>query len=131
MASFTFNIAKGRIVEFFLSANGGQIVLLEQAEADGVLKDYDTLAAILAAPGNVELAHASYARKTGVGGTVVFDDVLDEMIVNIQPQIWPALQGNPVVKALVCFDWRGEVIPLSGHDVAYTPDGCNARINFP
>ena len=131
MAAFTFNIAKGRIVELFLSAPGAQIVLLEQAQADAVLKDYDTLSAILANPGNVELAHASYARKVGIGGTVITDDVLDQGRIDLAPITWTALQGNPIVKALICFDWRGDVIPLTGHDWAITPDGSDLTLRFP
>jgi len=133
MSAFTFNIAKGRVVELFLSAPNGQVVLLTAAEADNVLKDYDTLSAILAAPGNVELAHASYARKTGVAGVVVIDDALDESRVDLSPQVWAGLQGSPVVKAIVCFQHAtsGIVIPLTGHDVVFTPDGSNFSLRFP
>lgn len=132
MAAFTFNIAKGRIVELFLSAARGQIVLLQQAESNSVLRDYDTLSAILASPGNVELAHASYARKTGLGATVVIDDVLDQMRVDIAPQTFAALQGSPVVKALVCYQEQvsGVVIPLTGHDWAVSPDGSDLLFRY-
>jgi hypothetical protein len=130
---FTFNIAKGRIVELALRAPNFQVVLLEAAEADAVLKDYDTLAALLAAAGNTELAHASYARKTGVAGTVIIDDTLDETRVDLPAQTWVSLSGNQIVKAIVCFQEvvSGLVIPLTGHDVAVTPDGSNFTLRFP
>lgn len=133
MAAFTFNIAKGRIVELFLRAPNGQAILLQTAESDSVLKDYDTLADLLASSGNVELAHASYSRKTGIAGVVVIDDALDETRVDISPVLWPGLSGSPIVKALMCYQHpaTGIVIPLTGHDVAITPDGGDVNLRFP
>lgn len=131
MAAFVFNVAKGRIAELFLSSAGGQIVLLEAAEADDVLRKYDTLNELLAASGNVELQHPSYARKTGIGGTVIVSDLTDEAEVSIPSQTFAALEGNPVKKALVCFDRNGVVIPLTCHDWPLVPDGSDATLRFP
>ena len=132
MSSFTFNIAKGRIVELFLSAPNGVVVLLESAQADSVLKKYATLNALLAG-GNTEAAHASYARKTGIGGTVIVDNAIDVADVVLPSQTWVALLGNPLVKALVCYQERvsGVIIPLTGHSIEVTPDGSNFTLNFP
>ena len=132
MAAFTFNVAKGRIVELFLRAPNGQVVLLEAAQPDNTLRDYDTLAALLAG-GNIELAHASYARKTGVSGTVIVDDALDQGRVDLAPQTWVALSGNPIVKGLVCYQEvvSGIVIPLVAFDLAVTPDGTDFTLRFP
>jgi len=132
VAAFQFNAAKGRVAELFLRAPNGVVVLLEAAEADSVLKDYDTLNDILAVPGNVELAHASYVRKTGIGGVVTIDNALDESRVDIAPVTWTALEGNPIVKALVCYQEvaSGIIIPLSGHDWPMTPDGSDLTLRF-
>ena len=67
----TFNIAKGREVEFYERvltndpANSALIMLLLQTGGDPLttLQDYDTLAALLAGPSN-EISVAGYARKT-------------------------------------------------------------------
>ena len=132
MAAFTFNIAKGRIVEFFLSAPGAHILLLEQAQSDAILKDYDTLSSLLANPANVEVFHPSYARKENVGGTVFIDDVLEQGRVDLPALTWVGLASpNPIVKVIVSFNWREAFIPLTCHDLAYTPDGSDLTVRWP
>lgn len=69
--AITFNIAKGREVEFYDRvlnndpANSALIMLLLQTGGDSLatLQDYDTLAALLAGP-STEISVAGYARKT-------------------------------------------------------------------
>ncbi len=134
MAAFAFNVAKGRIVEFFLSSSDGIVVLLEAAEVDAVLQDYDTLADLLAAAGNTEATDGSYARRTGVGATVIVDDVNDRVDVDVDDQTFTGLSGNPIVKAIVAFEEGpsdAQRIPFTGHDWVFTPDGSDATIRFP
>jgi len=69
MANAVFNVALGRINELHDRVVGNDpansalvIVLLKTAEADATLKDYTTLAALLAGA-NVEANFTNYARK--------------------------------------------------------------------
>jgi hypothetical protein len=68
MADVLANVAKGRFVEFYNrvksndpSTSAFVLVLLETAEADGTLIDYDTLSALLGGS-NTEAAFTNYAR---------------------------------------------------------------------
>lgn len=134
MADFIFNIAKAAFAEKFRdgAANGG-VLLLTAAEADAALKDHDDLAALLGATGNTEASDASYARKTGLTGTITVDDTNERVDVDIPDQTWTALAGAAIVDAEVFYDeggTDGTRIPLSNHDFAVTPDGSDVTIQF-
>ena len=64
MADEVFNIAKGAFAKKIrASASSVGILLLKTAESDATLRDYDTVAAILAGS-NTEADFTTYARKT-------------------------------------------------------------------
>ena len=140
MADIIFNQALGRLRTFADNAAGGVanagfvIVLLQAAEADATLRDYDDLAALLAAAGNTEADFTNYARKTVSGGsiTVTVDDTNDRVDIDIPDQTWTSAGGatnNTLVKLLVCYDpdttagTDADIIPISAHDFAVTTDG--------
>lgn len=142
MAEFVFNIALGRNVEFYNRvdtndpASSALIVVALKAsglESDAVLKDYDTLAAILAASSD-EATNEGYARKVLTDADLTAfspDDTNDRTDLDIADQTWSAVQatGGAWGKLLVCFDFDttsgtdSNIVPLSAADFAITPDG--------
>lgn len=134
MADFVFNIAKGAAAEKFRdgSANG-LMLLLTTAEADASMKDYDTVAALLAGT-PVEASDASYARKTGLTGSITVDDTNDRVDVDIPDQTWSSLAGSAIVDLVIAYEESASDsgrIPLTNHDFAVTPDGSDvtAEVN--
>ena len=83
MADHIFNRAKGAFAEMFRDgANNGIVLLLSTGAAEATMSDFDDIAAMLAgAP--VEVVDGSYARKTGLTGTVTVDDSNDRTDVDI------------------------------------------------
>lgn len=143
MADFVFNIAKGRVAEFYNrvdtndpSASALIIVILQTTglESDAVLKDYDTLSAILAAA-NDEPTNSGYARKTlddTALSAMTPDDTNDRMDIDIPDQTWTSVAaGTNWSKLLVCYDndtgagTDANIVPLTAHDFVVTPDGNN------
>lgn len=107
---FVFNIAKGRAGHYATlpAANDALIlVLLKNAglESDATLKDYDTLAAILAAA-NDECDFTGYTRRTLGSVTSAVDDTADAWEVDAAD---PATYTNTAAAqiagaAIVCYD---------------------------
>lgn len=143
MTDIVFNIAKGRVVEFYNRvksndpANSALVIVALKAtgiEADGTLQDYDTLAAILAAA-NDEATNTNYARKvltdSDLAALPAPDDANNRFDIDLPDQTWTAVEatGGAWAKLLVCYDGdttAGDdtnIIPLTGHDFAVTPDG--------
>lgn len=133
MANWISNIAKGRFAYYAtLPATNDAliIVVLEAAglEADATLKDYDTLAALLAGTTNEQ---TTMGRKTATGVTVTVNDATDLVDVDMDDLTWTAASGNAVGALLVCYDpdttagTDADLIPLSKHDFTITPDGVN------
>lgn len=132
MADFVFNNAKGRIRTFaeLAGANDGLVVVPIEAtgiEADGTLKDYDDLQSLLAGTSNEQ---TTLGRKTITSPlTVTIDDINDWVDIDAPDQVWTATAGNAVAALLWCYDpdttggTDGDIIPISKHDFAFTPDG--------
>ena len=137
MADGIFNIAKGAFVEKIRDVNAKiLVVLLQAANADATLADFNDLAALLADAGNTEATFTNYARKTGLTGTINVDDTNDRVDVSILDQTWTAAGGatnNTLVKLLVCYEESASDagrIPLSYHDFAVTTDGSDIVAQF-
>jgi hypothetical protein len=142
MADFVFNAAKGRIAEIVRRIDANEpadsalvIVALKATglEADATLRDYETLATLLAAT-NDEATNTGYERKLLTDTELVApvpDQVNDRMDVDIPDLLWTAVQatGGAWGKLLVCYDsdstggTDANIVPLTGHDFAVTPDG--------
>lgn len=143
MADGVFNIAKGRVGEFYARVDANDpansalvIVALKAAglEADATLQDYDDLAAILAAT-NDEATNTNYARKVLTDADLsapVPDDTNNRFDFDIPDPVWspgPTATGGAWGKLLVCYDpdtaagTDSSIIPLTHHDFAVTPDG--------
>lgn len=134
MADFIFNIAKGAFVEKVRdgAANLGMLLLIA-ADTDDAMRDTDTVTALLATGAN-EATDGSYARQTGITGTITVDDTNNRVDLDIPDQTFNSLAGAAITDAVVFYDEGGSDatrIPLTNHDFAVTPDGSNvtAQIN--
>lgn len=151
MADSVFNIAKGRVVELYNRVenndptNAALVVVALQAsglESHATLIDYDNLSALLAASNN-EATNSGYARKvltdSDLAALPAPDDTNNRYEVDIPDQTWSAVQatGGAWGALLICYDadtTGGDdtnIIPLTVHDFAVTPDGSDivAQIN--
>lgn len=152
MADFVFNVAKGRVRQYYDSVDSNLviatgpiqstansaliIVLLETTglEADATLKDHDDLAALIAGTSN-EPTGGTYVRKVLTDADIVAsaqDDTNDRLDLDIPDITWTALTttGNAAIsKLLVCYDGDttagtdANIVPLTAHDFVITPDG--------
>lgn len=140
MANFVFNIAKGRVAELYNRvdtndpANSGlTIVAINTAATDATLEDLDTLAAVLADGNTAEVTNTNYARKdlsdTSLDSFAA-DDIDDRVDLDIPNQTWSAIAaGDAWTDLVVCYnpditsDVDANIIPLTCHDFAVTPDG--------
>lgn len=142
MADGVFNIAKGRVVELVNRvdsndpANSALVVIALKAsgiESDATLQDYDTVAGILAAA-NDEATNAGYARIVLTDSdlaTPAPDDTNNRFDIDIPDPVWAAVAeaGGAWAKLIVVYDGDttggtdANLIPLTHHDFAITPDG--------
>lgn len=141
MADFVFNIAKGRVAELYNRvdsndpANSVLVILIlatSGIETDAVLKDVDTVTALVAGTTN-EVTNSGYARKTLTDADVVAfapDDTNDRVDIDIPDQTWTAVAaGDGWNDFVVAYDndsttgTDANVVPLTQHDFVVTPDG--------
>jgi len=133
-----FNIAKGRTAEKVADGANLIVVLLRAAQADGVLRDHDTLAALLAATGNTEANFTNYSRKTIANAALVLtvDNTNDRTSLDTADLSWASAGGatnNSLVKALVCEDVGGadtSRVPLLAYDYPYVTSGTALPLVF-
>ncbi len=140
MANFVFNVAKGRVAEFFNRVdqndptNSAIVVVAVVATAtDATMKDYDTLSDLLGDANVAEATNANYARKVLTDtdiAAVTPDDTNDLMQVTIADQTWSSVgAGDNWTDLILCYDGDttagtdANIIPLTCHDFAVTPNG--------
>lgn len=134
MAGFSFNVALGREVEFHNRVDGNDpansalvlVVLSSTAlDIDATLKDYDTLAAILAV--NDEADNVGYARivitDAGLAPYTV-DDTDDSITLPLADQTTAAITaGDSWAKLLICYDsdttagTDANIVPVKAFDI--------------
>lgn len=148
MANGVFNIARGKIGYYTddtlgLSAANSRlvVVVLQVAEADDTLNNYDTLGALLSGS-NTEAASTNYARKeiAAAGVTYSVDDTANTAKTVIDSdQTWTSVTqaaSESWVKLLVCWDGDNaagtdtNIIPLTYHDFSVTPNGGDITADF-
>lgn len=153
MSNFTFNVSLGREVEFHNRVDGNDpaasalvLVVLSTTglEADSVLKDYDTLAAILAA--NDEVDNTGYARKVLTDADIspyTVDDTNNSITLPLANQTWSTISaGDSWSKLLICYDsdtaggTDANIVPVVAQDlfidgVATVPNGNDIIVAFP
>jgi hypothetical protein len=116
VSDFVFNIARGQAVALHErvrlndpAASALVLVVLRLAglESDDVLRDYDTLSAILAAA-NDEATNSGYARKSLTDAVLTaptIDDTLNLARLTIPTQTWTTVAaGDTWAKLLTCYD---------------------------
>jgi hypothetical protein len=145
MANIVFNIAKGRVVEYYNRvksndpANSALILVpIETSglESDATLIDKDDLAAVLAGTTNEQ---TTMGRKTLTDSDLAAlpapDDGNDRYDVSLPSVTWTAATGNAISKILVCYDSDttggadSAILPLTMFDAAATPDGNDLVLN--
>ena len=144
MANIVFNIAKGRVVEFYNRVENNDpaasaiiLVPIETTglEADSVLIDKDDLAAVLSGTTNEQ---TTMGRKTLTDADLAAlpapDDTNDRYEVSLPTVTWTAAAGNAISKILVCYDsdtaagTDSNIIPLTMFDFAQTPSGADIQM---
>jgi hypothetical protein len=138
MADLAFNIAKGRVVEFYNRvdsndpANSALVIVPVDVGGvtDAALRDLDTLAAVLAA-GVTERSTSGWSRKVLTDadlGAWTPDDTNDRTDLDIPDLVWTPTAGT-VTDLIVCYDGDttagtdANIVPLTLHDFPITPDG--------
>ena len=144
MGNIVFNIAKGRVAEFYNRVKSNDpansaiiIVPIETSglESDATLIDMDTLAAVLAGATNEQ---STMGRKTLTDADLAAfpapDDSNDRMDVSLPTVTWTAASGNAISKLLVCYDsdttggTDSNIIPLTMFDFSQTPSGADIQM---
>lgn len=141
MADQVFNIALGRVGEFYFRVDGNDpanaafIVLIlatSGIESDATLKDVDTVTALVAGTTN-EVTNSGYARKTLTDADIVAfapDDTNNRVDLDIPDQTWTGVAaGDGWNDLVVAYDsdttggTDANVVPCTQHDFVVTPDG--------
>lgn len=151
MADFTFNVSLGRTAELYNRvknndpANSALVIVVLKANgiaADATLKDAATLAAVLSTGTTAEASNTGYARKvlTDANITAIAADLTNDWVaLSIPTQTWTsvAATGGAWAKLLICYDadtttgTDANILPLTAHDFALTPNGTNVSATVP
>jgi len=145
MANIVFNIAKGRVVEYYNRVKSNDptnsaliLVPIETSglQSDATLIDMDDLAAVLAGATNEQ---TTMGRKTLTDSDLASlpapDDTNDRYDVSLPSVTWTAASGNAISKILVAYDSDttggsdSNIIPLTMFDATATPDGNDLVLN--
>jgi hypothetical protein len=147
MADQTFNIAKGKIGQYFQNVEDGSpansriiMIVFNAGDTDDAVRDCDTVAAIEALASTAEVTNTNYARKTIAAAdiTITVDDTNNRLDIDITDQTWTAVAaGTAWTDICLAYDadntagTDANLVPLTWHDFAVTPDGSDitAQIN--
>ncbi len=150
MAAYTFNIAKGRVVELYNRVKSNDpstsalvcVVLVSSGiQTQAVLEDADSLAAVVSGSTD-ETTAPNYARKVLTDAELAAfpspDDNANSYAVTIPPQTWTSIGAGSGTgtqsswsKLVICYDANtgtgtdSDIIPLTCHDFSATPNGGN------
>lgn len=144
MANIVFNIAKGRVVEYYNRvksndpANSALILIPIETtglEADATLIDVDTVTALLAGTTNEQ---STMGRKTLTDADLAAlpapDDTNDRYDIALPTVTWTAASGNAISKMVVAYDpdttggTDADLVPLTMFDAVATPDGNDLQL---
>lgn len=144
MADFVFNIAKGRVAEFYTRVNDNDpstarlvIVPLESSglEAQSALEDSVSMAEVLDGTTNEQTTMGRKYLTDAELGVLLPDTTNNWMDADIPDIVWSAATGNAVGAIVIGYDPAtsadSAIIPLTHHTFAVTPDGSDitAQIN--
>lgn len=144
MANIVFNIAKGRVVEYYNRvksndpANSALILIpIETSglESDATLIDKDDIAALLSGTTNEQ---TTMGRKiltdSDLSALPAPDDTNDRYDISLPTVTWTAASGNAISKIVVAYDsdttsgTDANIIPLTMFDAVLTPDGNDVQL---
>ncbi len=106
------------------------------ATSDATLRDLDTLSAVLGVV--TERTTGGWSRKTLTDSdlaALTVDDGNDRMPAAIPAVTWTGVSAGAVTDVVICYDGDTttgndtNIIPLTLHDFAITPDGSDVTIN--
>lgn len=140
MADFVFNIAKGRVAEFYYRVDNNDptnavlvVAVFNTSAGDSTIVDLDTLAAVEAEASTAEVTNTNYARKTLSDADISAfapDDTNDRVDLDIPDQTWTAVAaGTAWTDVMIAYDsdstggTDANIVPCTWHDFAVTPDG--------
>ncbi|MDX2550091.1 hypothetical protein [Streptomyces stelliscabiei] len=133
MAHLVFNVALGRVASLAALGAASDALILVPLEASGLvadstMRDYDTLADLLAGASNEQ---TTVGRKTLSSVTVTVNDTDNRVDVDAADVTWTSPTGNAVGAVVICYDadtgtgTDADLIPLTKHDLTWSPDGNN------
>ena len=143
MANIVFNIAKGRVVEYYNRVENNDpstskliLVPIETTglESDATLIDKDDLAAVLSGTTNEQTTNMGRKNLTDteLAALPAPTDASDYYEISLPTVTWTAATGNAISKILVCYDANSgadsTIIPLTLFDAAVTPDGSDIQL---
>ncbi|WP_053682778.1 hypothetical protein [Streptomyces sp. WM4235] len=131
MANIVFNVALGRVAHYAsLPATNDALIMVALESTglvgDSTMRDYDNLSDLLAGASNEQ---TTVGRKTLASVTVTVNDTNDRVDIDAADVTWTAPTGNAIGAVVICYDpdttggTDADLIPLTKHDVTWTPDG--------
>jgi hypothetical protein len=144
MTDFVFNIAKGRVAEFYQRVESNDpstarlvIVPLETSglETKANLEDSVSMAEVLDGATNEQTTMGRKFLTDTETGALLPDYTNNWMDVDIPDITWTAATGNAISALVIGYDPNtsadSAIIPLTYHDFVVTPDGSDivAQIN--
>jgi hypothetical protein len=147
VANFCFNIAKGRVVEFYNRAENNDpansaliLVPLSASGTEAQGQDADDLAAVEALAQFAEITTNNWVRKALESAQLAAlpapDDTNNWYAVQVPSVTWTApTAGGNTTGLLVCYDsdttagTDSNIIPLTHHDFVVTADGNDVVLN--
>lgn len=145
--TFTFNIAKGRGVEYYNRVKSNDptnsafiLVPLSVGGSAAQGRDFDTLADVLADSNFDEQTGSTWARVTLSDAELAAfpspDDSNDRYAVAVpSTSLGSPAAGNDVVQILVCYDSNttsgtdANIVPVTAHAISIETDGNEVVIN--
>lgn len=142
MAAFVFNIALGQVAELYRRvksndpANSALVLVAINAGAatDATMRDYDTLAALIADADVAEVTNSGYSRKVLTDADLAAfpapDDTNNRLDLSLPAVTWAGIAaGTGWTDVVVCYDpdtttgTDSSIVPLTLFDLVKTPDG--------
>lgn len=141
MANQMFNIALGRVAEFYVRVDGNDpanatfelVVIDANGETDADFLDFDDLSAALVTAN--EVTNTNYARSTGQKDDTDLaafapDDTNNRVDLDMPDTTWSAIAaGDAWTDIIVGYDsdstggTDANIVPCTLHDFVVTPDG--------